>query len=60
MTLKFTNGRVSDVPRKVLKGETSPFLKLLFEVIHKKIWPRDEHHHEVTFHDMGIDHAIDL
>lgn len=33
LTLKFTNSRVSDAPRKVLKGETSPFLKLLMNII---------------------------
>lgn len=40
LTSKFTEGRVTVVPRMVYKAEMPPFLKLLFEVMHKGILPR--------------------
>lgn len=60
LTLKFTERRVTDVSRKVFKAEMPPFLKLLFEVMHKVILPRGERRHEVIFFYMGIAHTIDL
>ena len=59
LTSKFTQGRVIDRPRKVLKGEISPFHKLVFEVVHKGIIPRGERRHEANFRDMGLGHALD-
>ena len=49
LTSKFTQERVSDRPRKVLKDEMSPFHKLVFEVVHKGIIPRGERRHEANF-----------
>ena len=49
LTSKFTQGRVSDRPRKVQKGEMSPFHKLVFEVVHKGIIPRGERRYEANF-----------
>ncbi|KAK4727017.1 hypothetical protein R3W88_031934 [Solanum pinnatisectum] len=37
----FSQGRVSTRARKVLKGEMAPFHKLLFDIVHKEILPRD-------------------
>lgn len=49
LTSKFTDRRVTNVPRKVYKVEMPPFLKLLFEVVHKRVLPRGERRHEATF-----------
>ncbi|KAG5590067.1 hypothetical protein H5410_040581 [Solanum commersonii] len=59
LTSKFTQGRVNVHPRKVLKGEMSSFHKLVFEMVHKGILPRGERHHEASFRDMGIGHALE-
>ena len=49
LTSKFTQGRFSDRPRKILKGKMSLFHKLVFEVVHKGIIPRGEMRHEANF-----------
>lgn len=56
LTSKFTNKRITDVPHKVFKGEMPSFLKLLFEVVHKGVLPKDKRRHEAIFHDIGITH----
>lgn len=56
----FTQGWVSDAPRKVLKGEVPLFLKLLFEVFHKVVLSMRERHHEATYRDMGLANALDI
>lgn len=58
LTTKFTQGRVKFRPRKVLKGEMSPFHKLVFEIVHKGIVPRGERRHEANFLDVGIGNAL--
>lgn len=40
-TSKFTNRQVTNTPCKVLKGKMPPFLKLLFELVHKRILSRE-------------------
>ncbi|KAH0658395.1 hypothetical protein KY289_027143 [Solanum tuberosum] len=59
LTSKFSQGRVTVHPRKVLKGKMSSFHKLVFEVVHKGILPRGERRHEAIFRDMGIGHALE-
>lgn len=53
------HGRVTTRPREVLKGEMSPFHKLVFEVVHKVMLPRGERRHDASFRDMGIAHALE-
>ncbi|KAH0715284.1 hypothetical protein KY284_008189 [Solanum tuberosum] len=40
LTSKYTQGRVITRPRKVLKGEMTPFHKLMYELVHKGVLPR--------------------
>ncbi|KAG5584873.1 hypothetical protein H5410_045307 [Solanum commersonii] len=51
--------RVATRAKKVLKGEMSPFHKLLFELVYKGILPKGERRHEASFRDMGIAHALE-
>lgn len=37
-----------------------PFLKLLFELVHKSILLHGERRYEATYGDMGLAYAIDL
>lgn len=60
LTSKYTQGRVSDVPRKILKGEMPLFMKLLFEVVHKGVLPNGEYWHKVTVSDMGLANTTNL
>lgn len=48
------------MPRKVLKGEIPLFVKLLFEVVHKGVFPRGECRHKAAYRDMGLSNALDL
>lgn len=48
------------MPRKAFKAEMPLYLKLLFEVVHKRVLPRGERKYEATYHDMGIVQAIVL
>lgn len=56
----YTQGHVSDISQKVLKGKMPSYVKLLFELEHNNILPQGEHLHETTFREMGLDYSIDL
>ncbi|KAH0646979.1 hypothetical protein KY284_034863 [Solanum tuberosum] len=59
LTSKFSQGRATVRPKKVLIVEMSLFHKLVFEVVHKGILHRGERRHEASFKDMGIGHALE-
>jgi len=59
LTSKFSQGQITARSRKVLKGEMSPVHKLLFEFVHKGVFPRGKRRHEASLRDMGIAHALE-
>lgn len=60
LTSKFIKERVIDVRHKVYKEDLRLFLKLLFKVVHKGVFPKGECRRKATFCDIRIAHAIDL
>ncbi|KAH0720451.1 hypothetical protein KY284_005481 [Solanum tuberosum] len=59
LTSNFSQERITARSRKVLKGEMSPVHKLLFEFVHKGVFPRGKRRHKASLRDMGIAHALE-
>ncbi|MCE0481099.1 hypothetical protein HAX54_038510 [Datura stramonium] len=60
LTTKFTQERIKNVVRHILKGEMNLFHKLLFEFINKCVLPHTKRRHEGSLRDLVVMDSLDL